>query len=136
MRASGLREHGHRFFGPSPCSRCPGAHAIEIDDPEDLELACALAPFVDGPEPIDVDAVITDFDGVHTDDRGYVDSDGREMVLVSRSDGMGIALLRRPGSRCWSCRPSTTRSWPPAPASWASPCCRGSPTSAPCCATG
>lgn len=97
MRASGLREHGHRFFGTIAVQPVPVRHAIEIDDPEDLELARALAPFVDVPEPIDVDAVITDFDGVHTDDRAYVDSDGREMVLVSRSDGMGIALLRRSG---------------------------------------
>ncbi|MEU7835461.1 MULTISPECIES: N-acetylneuraminate synthase family protein [unclassified Nonomuraea] len=97
MRTSGLREHGHRFFGTIAVQPVPVRHAIEIDDPEDLELARALAPFVDLPEPIDVDAVITDFDGVHTDDRAYVDSDGREMVLVSRSDGMGIALLRRSG---------------------------------------
>lgn len=97
MRASGLREHGHRFFGSVAVQPVPPRHAIEIDEPEDLELVRALAPFVDVPEPIDVDAVITDFDGVHTDDRAYVDSDGREMVLVSRSDGMGVALLRKAG---------------------------------------
>ncbi|MFG3439558.1 N-acetylneuraminate synthase family protein [Nonomuraea sp. NPDC047897] len=97
MRASGLREHGHRFFGAVAVQPVPPRHAIEIDEPEDLELVRALAPFVDTPEPIDVDAVITDFDGVHTDDRAYVDSEGREMVLVSRSDGMGVALLRRAG---------------------------------------
>jgi YrbI family 3-deoxy-D-manno-octulosonate 8-phosphate phosphatase len=97
MRAPGLREHGHRFFGTVAVQPVPVKHAIEIDDPEDLELVRALAPFLDVPEPIDVDAVITDFDGVHTDDRAYVDSDGREMVLVSRSDGMGVSLLRRAG---------------------------------------
>ncbi|MDF2707688.1 MAG: transferase protein [Nonomuraea muscovyensis] len=97
MRASGLREHGHRFFGAVAVQPVPSRHAIEIDEPEDLELVRALAPFVDAPEPIDVDAVITDFDGVHTDDRAYVDSEGREMVLVSRSDGMGVALLRKAG---------------------------------------
>ncbi|MBF8191505.1 N-acetylneuraminate synthase family protein [Nonomuraea sp. K274] len=97
MRASGLREHGHRFFGEVAVQPVPPQHAIEIDNPEDLDLVRALAPFVDAPEPIDVDAVITDFDGVHTDDRAYVDSDGREMVLVSRSDGMGVSLLRRSG---------------------------------------
>ncbi|QFY08651.1 NTP transferase domain-containing protein [Nonomuraea phyllanthi] len=97
MRASGLREHGHRFFGEVAVQPVPSRHAIEIDDPDDLELVRALAPFIDEPEPIDVDAVITDFDGVHTDDRAYVDSDGREMVLVSRSDGMGVSLLRRSG---------------------------------------
>ncbi|MEU4577417.1 N-acetylneuraminate synthase family protein [Nonomuraea sp. ATR24] len=97
MRTEGLREHGHRFFGAIAVQPVPPQHAIEVDNPEDLELVRALAPFVDAPEPIDVDAVITDFDGVHTDDRAYVDSDGREMVLVSRSDGMGVSLLRRAG---------------------------------------
>lgn len=97
MRTAGLRAHGHRFFGTVAVRPVPARHAVEIDAPEDLELVRALAPFVDEPEPIDVDAVITDFDGVHTDDRAYVDSEGREMVLVSRSDGMGIALLRRSG---------------------------------------
>ncbi|NUS07497.1 MAG: NTP transferase domain-containing protein [Nonomuraea sp.] len=97
MRAAGLREHGHRFFGEVAVQPVPPQHAIEVDDPEDLELVRALAPFIDRPEPIDVDAVITDFDGVHTDDRAYIDSDGREMVLVSRSDGMGVSLLKRSG---------------------------------------
>ncbi|WP_433442658.1 N-acetylneuraminate synthase family protein [Nonomuraea sp. CA-141351] len=97
MRTSGLREHGHRFFGEVAVQPVPQRHGIEIDNPEDLELVRALAPFIDQPEPIDVDAVITDFDGVHTDDRAYVDSDGREMVLVSRSDGMGVSLLKRSG---------------------------------------
>ncbi|MFJ2032097.1 N-acetylneuraminate synthase family protein [Streptosporangium sp. NPDC087985] len=97
MRTEGLREHGHRFFGSVAVQAVPSRHAVEVDTPEDLEIVRALAPFVDRPEPIDVDAVITDFDGVHTDDRAYIDQDGREMVAVSRSDGMGIALLRRSG---------------------------------------
>ena len=46
---------------------------------------------------MDVDAVVTDFDGVHTDDTVLTDADGRESVRVSRSDGMGIARLRRAG---------------------------------------
>jgi YrbI family 3-deoxy-D-manno-octulosonate 8-phosphate phosphatase len=97
MRTEGLREHGHRFFGSVAVQPVPSRHAIEVDNSEDLEIVRALAPFVDQPEPIDVDAVITDFDGVHTDDRAYIDQDGHEMVAVSRSDGMGISLLRRSG---------------------------------------
>ncbi len=97
MRTAGLREHGHRFFGTVAVQAVPARHAVEVDTPDDLEIVRALAPFVDEPLPIDVDAVVTDFDGVHTDDRAYVDSDGREMVAVSRSDGMGVALLRRSG---------------------------------------
>jgi YrbI family 3-deoxy-D-manno-octulosonate 8-phosphate phosphatase len=97
MRADGLREHGHRFFGRVAVQPVPPRHAVEVDTPEDLEIVRALAPFTDLPEPIDVDAVITDFDGVHTDDRAYVGEDGREMVAVNRSDGMGVSLLRRSG---------------------------------------
>ncbi len=46
---------------------------------------------------IDVDAVVTDFDGVHTDDTAWVDAEGRELVRVSRSDGHGVARLREAG---------------------------------------
>ncbi|MEZ0073103.1 N-acetylneuraminate synthase family protein [Planotetraspora sp. GP83] len=97
MRTAGLREHGHRFFGKVAVQPVPARHAVEVDTPEDLEIVRALAPIVDEPLPIDVDAVVTDFDGVHTDDRAFVDSDGREIVAVSRSDGMGVALLKRSG---------------------------------------
>src|SRR5690606_803746 len=99
MRADGFTEHGHRFFGRVAVQPVPARHAIEVDTPEDLEMVRALAPFVDEPTPIDVDAVVTDFDGVHTDDRAFVDQDGREVVAVSRSDGMGVALLKRSGVR-------------------------------------
>ncbi|MBP2704116.1 N-acetylneuraminate synthase family protein [Microbispora sp. RL4-1S] len=97
MRTAGLREREHRFFGTVAVQPVPGSHAVEIDTPEDLDIVRALAPFVDEPLPIDVDAVVTDFDGVHTDDRAFVDSEGREIVAVSRSDGMGVALLKRSG---------------------------------------
>ena len=46
---------------------------------------------------VDVDAVVTDFDGVHTDDTAWVDAEGRELVRVSRSDGHGVARLREAG---------------------------------------
>lgn len=36
-----------------------------------------------------------DFDGVHTDGRVFVDQDGRETVVCSRRDGMGLEMLRR-----------------------------------------
>lgn len=38
-----------------------------------------------------------DFDGVLTDDRVFVGEDGAEYAACSRSDGMGISLLRRLG---------------------------------------
>jgi YrbI family 3-deoxy-D-manno-octulosonate 8-phosphate phosphatase len=49
------------------------------------------------PMPTRVALVVFDFDGVMTDDRVWVDQDGRESVAAHRSDGMGIALLRKAG---------------------------------------
>jgi len=49
------------------------------------------------PLPQKVTLVVFDFDGVMTDNHAWVDQDGREAVMVNRSDGMGIALLRKAG---------------------------------------
>ena len=101
MRTRLLRDQGHRFCGRVGVQPVRAATAVEVDAPDDLELARALAavldPQLDG--PVDVDAVVTDFDGVHTDDRAAVDEHGHEAVVVSRSDGMGVSRLRRAGIR-------------------------------------
>ena len=102
MRTRGLRAARHRFFGRVEVAPVPAAHAVEVDTPEDLALVRALAGVVDRgarAEAVDVDAVVTDFDGVHTDDRAWVDSDGREMVAVSRADGLGVERLLAAGVR-------------------------------------
>jgi N-acylneuraminate cytidylyltransferase len=44
-----------------------------------------------------VRALVMDFDGVHTDDRVTVDQDGRESVVCSRADGLGLERLRASG---------------------------------------
>ena len=46
-----------------------------------------------------IEAVVMDFDGVHTDDLVYVNENGTESVCCSRSDGMGLAALREFGFR-------------------------------------
>jgi N-acylneuraminate cytidylyltransferase len=97
MRAKGFRTVGHRFFGSIGIAEVPERTAIEIDTLAELEVARALAPLIDVPEAIDVDAVVTDFDGVHTDDTVIVSETGHEAVRVSRSDGMGVAGLRAAG---------------------------------------
>ncbi len=43
--------------------------------------------------------VAFDFDGVFTDNRVYVDQDGREMVCCWRSDGIGLQRLTEVGVR-------------------------------------
>ncbi|WP_082462062.1 acylneuraminate cytidylyltransferase [Agromyces sp. Leaf222] len=105
MRADGFVQAGHRFFGRVGIAPVHPDHAVEIDDAADLARARMLAPAVDalvaGGDPrhplIDVDAIVTDFDGVHTDDTAWVDTLGRESVRVSRSDGAGVARLRAAG---------------------------------------
>ena len=39
--------------------------------------------------------IISDFDGVLTDNRVLVDEDGREAVFVNRSDGLAVGMLRK-----------------------------------------
>lgn len=105
MDAAGFRTARHRFFGRIGLVEVAERTAIEIDTEEQLALAQATASLIDGTplgaspdgRGIDVDAVVTDFDGVHTDDRVQVDAAGSEHVRVSRADGMGVALLRRAG---------------------------------------
>ncbi|MBL0885864.1 acylneuraminate cytidylyltransferase [Myceligenerans indicum] len=99
MRTDGFREGGKRFFGDVGIQPVAPEWSIEIDEPSDLRLARQLVDQdVDtASEPIDVDALVTDFDGVHTDDHAYVDQDGTEQVRVSRGDGMGVSRLRRAG---------------------------------------
>lgn len=96
--AEGFRAAGHRFFGRIGIIEVPERTAIEIDDEQQLALASAIADVVEaGDEPIPAKAIVTDFDGVHTDDTAFVDADGHEFVRVSRSDGMGVSRLRRAG---------------------------------------
>lgn len=97
FRADGFRESRHRFFGRTRIAEVPEWTAIEIDDDQQLRVARALAALREAPGPIPVRAVVTDFDGVHTDDTAMIDADGGERVRVSREDGMGVALLRRAG---------------------------------------
>ncbi|MFI1398983.1 cytidylyltransferase domain-containing protein [Streptomyces sp. NPDC020681] len=100
MAATGFREAGHRFFGRTALVQTDPARVLEVDDPHDLARARALAPLLDAPAlPAreDVDAVVLDFDGTQTDDRVYIDAEGRETVAVHRGDGLGIAHLRTSG---------------------------------------
>jgi YrbI family 3-deoxy-D-manno-octulosonate 8-phosphate phosphatase len=98
LRTSGFREAGFRFFGRTAVQEVAADRAVEIDDAHELELARTLAPgFDDAARSIPVDALVTDFDGVHTDDAALVDEDGTESVRVSRADGMGVERLLAAG---------------------------------------
>lgn len=101
MWVDGFLKHRHRFFGKTGIYEVPRIRALEIDEPEDLELANLLVEVIErrgaGRAPSDVRAVVFDFDGVFTDNRVIVAEDGREAVVCSRSDGLGIERVRKSG---------------------------------------
>jgi YrbI family 3-deoxy-D-manno-octulosonate 8-phosphate phosphatase len=105
MRTQGLLEHRFRFFGRIGCYLLPISRAFEIDEPDDWERAEMLMHSsgkirwsLDSARPFArVKAVVTDFDGVMTDNRVIVEQDGRESVVCHRGDGWAIDLLREAG---------------------------------------
>ncbi|MFL4472961.1 cytidylyltransferase domain-containing protein [Paeniglutamicibacter sp. MACA_103] len=97
MDTAGFLEAEHRFFGSLALAQVPEEHGIDIDTEADLELAAWRLSHTGPVTGIDVDALVTDFDGVHTADTAYLNQDGSEAVRVSRSDGMGISLLKEAG---------------------------------------
>jgi len=101
LDAAGFRSARYRFFGRTGVALVDERFAVEVDTPRQLQLASAIASLASSgggaTVALDVDALVTDFDGVHTDDSVQMDQDGREFVTVNRGDGMGIALLRQAG---------------------------------------
>ena len=41
--------------------------------------------------------IVYDFDGVMTNNKVYVDENGNEMVLINRSDGLGVSEIKKLG---------------------------------------
>lgn len=97
FNTKGFLEAKHRFFGRVGIEKVSEKFAVEIDDLDQLETARLLASEFDSKSIPSgaVEALVMDFDGVHTDDTAIVTSDGVESVVVSRSDGMGITLLKK-----------------------------------------
>ena len=100
MNASAFKAARVRFCGPTALVKTD-LPAIEIDDPSDLIVINAMFAAETAPPPIPtlsaIRALVTDFDGVHTDDLVYVGDDGRELVRCSRADGMGVEMLKASG---------------------------------------
>src|SRR4051794_1829622 len=99
MAADGFRRARHRFFGRTAAVAVSPLTAVDVDDEHDLMLANAVAALLpaEAEAELDVDVVLTDFDGVHTDDSALVDHDGRESVRISRADGLGVQRLVESG---------------------------------------
>ena len=102
MKAAGFRDARHRFFGKTALYEMPNDRRWEIDDPVDMEVAEVLLRARSQADrrallPEKLDSLVFDFDGVFTDNRVTVLEEGREAVVCSRGDGMGIELLRKAG---------------------------------------
>jgi N-acylneuraminate cytidylyltransferase len=101
MNIDQFRKSGHRFFGRIGMYEVPVDRSMEIDDPEDLRLANTLEIQEKGMPSREslqsIKAIVFDFDGVMTDDQVYITETGQEMVMASRSDGIGISALRNAG---------------------------------------
>jgi len=79
--------------------------AVDIDTPLDWDRAerlvkegnlAMVTPWKNVRKyPRIVKLLVLDFDGVMTDDRVWINESGLEMVAASRSDGMGLELLRK-----------------------------------------
>jgi N-acylneuraminate cytidylyltransferase len=100
MRTAAFRAAKSRFCGPVALVETQ-APVIEIDTPADLSVVRAIADTrrtaPDHARLAAVKALVTDFDGVHTDDSVVVSQDGSEAVRCSRADGLGIELLKAAG---------------------------------------
>ncbi|WP_374157609.1 cytidylyltransferase domain-containing protein [Mycobacterium sp. G7A2] len=100
MTAEGFRTAKHRFFGRTVVHEMPASRVLEIDDPEDFELAAERIDRKKKPTtrlPSRIEGIAFDFDGVFTDDCVVVDEHGTEAVRCSRRDGMGVEMLRDAG---------------------------------------
>jgi len=100
MKTEGFLTAKHRFFGFTIPSLASQNFSLEIDTPEDFQLAetyiqAGLKKKTKGPLPKKIEAIFFDFDGVFTTNQVLVDQDGRESVLCHRGDGMGIELLKK-----------------------------------------
>ncbi len=99
MRTTLFRARQHRFCGRVAMYEVERSHALEIDDPFDLELAGILAERTNEQQrasllPSDPSGLALDFDGVLTDNRVLVSESGTEAVYCTRADGEGLNLLR------------------------------------------
>jgi N-acylneuraminate cytidylyltransferase len=100
-RTAHLRQSGDRLGGRIVLYEIPAAYGLRLDGEDDWHVGEALHRRLWTGRGIgllrDVRLLALDFDGVMTDNRVIVVEDGREAVLCSRGDGMGMDLLRAAG---------------------------------------
>jgi len=97
INTAGFLEHQHRFFGTVSSYEMPYLRSLEVDTPEDFAMAQMLLPLVNENKLAGLfhqnHVLVTDFDGVLTDNKVHLDEDGNETVRCDRADGMGLSNL-------------------------------------------
>ncbi|MGR3609905.1 MAG: cytidylyltransferase domain-containing protein [Sulfitobacter sp.] len=101
VQVEDFEKTGRRFCGPAALFEVDHP-PIEIDTEQDLALCSHIeqsscrSPLPDW-KLQKINAIVMDFDGVHTDNLVLTDQNGAESVRTSRGDGMGISMLRETG---------------------------------------
>lgn len=102
MRVPEFVEEANRYCGKTALVPMDSTW-IEIDTSQDWDIAEAFIksePFtgsVDKSLVAPLKALVTDFDGVHTDNSVFIGQDGSETVVCSRTDESGLVQLRQRG---------------------------------------
>ena len=100
LKAEGFKKANYRFFGRIKIFETPPERSVEITEPLDFVICEAICSersrqnrLMSLPDMIEL--IVFDFDGVFTDNSVIVDETGKESVICSRSDSLGLALLRK-----------------------------------------
>ena len=97
MRTKIFLRDKYRFCGKCKPFLIDKNKVLDINDYQDADMAEIYLKNIKVKNKIIFNqpkALIMDFDGVHTDNKVYLDSNGNELVLCSRSDGMGLKQLK------------------------------------------
>ncbi|MAI75976.1 MAG: hypothetical protein CBC25_02275 [Pelagibacteraceae bacterium TMED65] len=97
MRTKIFLRDKYRFCGKCKPFLIDKNKVLDINDYQDADMAEIYLKNIKLKNKIIFNqpkALIMDFDGVHTDNKVYLDSNGDELVLCSRSDGMGLKQLK------------------------------------------
>ncbi len=105
FRTGILRTTGSRLGGRITVYPMPAWRSFQIDEPGDYEVAELMMKGLPGtplsrPELAGIKLLLTDFDGVLTDNRVWVAENGLESVACCRSDGLRLRELARTGVEC------------------------------------
>jgi len=94
-----LEKYRNRLGGRIGVFEMPQETACEIDEPEDWKIVEALLNNRKRRNIKDklkgVKIILSDFDGVWTDNKVYADSQGNEMLFFSKEDSLGLDIFRK-----------------------------------------